>query len=76
MFKCNYLGKLNDKTFQKLMKSDQKQMRKRTKFGTNGFVDNRVDTRTGPKFHCSCLNHSYRDVQRFSINLKENLLRS
>ena len=32
--------------------------------------------RVGTKFHSSCLNHSYRDKQRSSIDLKENLLSS
>ena len=36
----------------------------------------RVEVWIGTKFHGSCLNHSYRDVQRSSIDLKENLLRS
>ena len=57
--------------------TDQKhKYEKGAKFGTNGFVDKRVEIETGTKFHNSCLNHSYRDVQHSSINLKENLLRS
>ena len=44
MFKCNYLDKLKDKTFQKLMKSDQKhKCEKGAKFGTNGFTDKIVE---------------------------------
>ena len=44
MFKCNYLDKLKDKTFQKLMISDQKhKCEKGAKFGTNGFADKRVE---------------------------------
>ena len=44
MFKCNYLDKLKDTTFQKLMISDQKhECEKRTKFGTNGFADKSVE---------------------------------
>ena len=40
MFKCNYLDKLKDKTFQKLIISDQKhKCEKGAKFVTNGFVD-------------------------------------
>ena len=43
MFKCNYLDKLKDKTFQKLMISEQKhKCEKGAKFGTNGFADKRV----------------------------------
>ena len=43
MFKCNYLDKLNDKTYQKLMISGQKyKYEKGAKFGTNGFADKRV----------------------------------
>ena len=40
MFKCNYLVKLRNKTFQKLMISDQKHKcyYKWAKFGTNGFA--------------------------------------
>ena len=39
MFKCNYLDKLKDKTFQKFMISDQKhKCEKGVKFGTNGFA--------------------------------------
>ena len=39
MFKCNYLDKLKDKTFQKLMKSDQKhKCEKGAKFSTNGLA--------------------------------------
>ena len=77
MFKCNYLDKLKDKTFQKLMIFDQKhKCEKGAKFGTNSFADKRVRIKTGSKFHSSCLNHSYRDVQRSSVDLKENLVRS
>ena len=44
MFKCNYLDKLKDKTFQKLMISDQKnKCEKGTMFGTNGVADKRVE---------------------------------
>ena len=58
------------------MISDQNHtFEKGAKFGTNGFADKRVEIETGTNFHSSCLNHSYRDV-RFSIDLKENLLRS
>ena len=45
MFKCNYLDKLKDKTFQKLMISELKHKCEKTlfaKFGTNGFADKRV----------------------------------
>ena len=43
MFKCNYLDQLKDKTFQKIMISDQKhKFEKGAKFGTNGFADKRV----------------------------------
>ena len=66
-----------DKTFLKLMISDQKhKCEKGVKFGTNCFADKRVEIWTGTKFHGSCLNHSYRNVQRSSIDLKVNLLRS
>ena len=44
MFKSNYLDKLKDKTFQKLMISDQKhKCEKRAMFDTNGFADKRVE---------------------------------
>ena len=44
MFKCNYLEKLTDKPFQKLMMSDQKhKCEKGAKFGINGFADKRVE---------------------------------
>ena len=44
MFKCNYLNKLKDKTFQKLIIFDQKhKCEKGAKFDTNGFVDKRVE---------------------------------
>ena len=77
MFKCNYLDKSKDKTLKKLMISDQKhKWEKGAKFGTNGFADQRVEIKTGTKFHTSCLNLSYRDVQRSSIDLNENVLRS
>ena len=57
------------------MISDQKhKCEKGAKFGTNGFADKRVEIYTGTKFHSSCLNHSHRNVQRSSIDLKENLL--
>ena len=70
MFKCNYLDKLKDKTFQKLMISDQKhKCEKGAKFGTNSFADKRVEILTATKFHSSCLNPSYMNVQRFSIDL-------
>ena len=43
MFKSNYLDKLKDKTFQKLMISDQKhKCKKGANFGSNGFADKRV----------------------------------
>ena len=43
MFKCNYLDKLKDKTFQKLMISDQKhKCEKEAKFGTNGFLTKKL----------------------------------
>ena len=76
MFKCNYLNKLKDKTFQKLMISDQKhKCEKGAKFGTNGFTDKSVEIETSTEFHSTCLNHSYRDVRRSSIDLKECVLR-
>ena len=41
MFNCNYLDKLKEKTFQKLMISGQKhKCEKGAKFGTNDFADN------------------------------------
>ena len=44
MFNCNYLNKLKDKTFHKLMISDQKhKCEKAPKFGTNGLADTGVD---------------------------------
>ena len=44
MFKSNYLDKLKDKTFQKLMISDQKhKYEKGAMFDTNGFADKRVE---------------------------------
>ena len=44
MFKCNYLDKLKDKTFQKLMISDQKhKYEKGAKFATNDFAYKRVE---------------------------------
>ena len=45
MFKCNYFDKLKDKTFQKLMLSDQKHKcgKKGAKFRTNDFADQRVE---------------------------------
>ena len=77
MFKCNYLDKLKDKTFQKWMISDLKHIcEKGAKFGTNGFADKRVKIWTGTNFYNSSLNHSYTNEQRSSIDLKENLLRS
>ena len=40
MFKCNYVDKLKDKSFQKLMISYQKhKCEKGAKFSTNGFAD-------------------------------------
>ena len=79
MFKCNYLDKLKDKTFQKIMISDQKHKCEKkgpssvqTASPTKELRSKRVCT----KFHSNCFNHSYRDVQRSSIDLKENLLHS
>ena len=44
MFKCTDLDKLKDKTFQKLVKSDQKHIcEKGANFGPNGFADKRVE---------------------------------
>ena len=44
MVKCNYLDKLKETTFQKLMISDQKyKCEKEAKFGTNGFADKKVE---------------------------------
>ena len=44
MFNCNYLDKLKDTTFQKLMISDQKhKCENGAKSGRNGFGDKRVE---------------------------------
>ena len=44
MFKSNYLDQLKNKTFQKLMISDQKhKCEKGAKFGTNDFTNKRVE---------------------------------
>ena len=44
MFKCNYLYKLKDKPFQKLMISYQKHKCERgAKFERNGFADKSVE---------------------------------
>ena len=44
MLECNYLDKLKDKTFQKLMITDQRhKCEKWAKFGTIGFADKRVE---------------------------------
>ena len=44
MIQCNYLDKLKDTNFQKLMISVQKyKCEKGAKFGTHGFADKRVE---------------------------------
>ena len=53
------------------MISDKKnECEKGAKFRTNVFADKRFEIQTGTKFHSSCLNHSYRNRQRSSIDLK------
>ena len=47
-----------------------------TTIGDIGLADKRVETERVPKFPSSFLNHSYRNIQCSSIDLKEIFLRS